>query len=833
MAKEDYTGVPDATPELQAPDDYQRVEASPAAFGAGLAQGESAAGQGAFKLADFYGQVAADSATNNFLDARSKLLYGDPTKGPAVGPDGAALTGPDGGPAYNGGFFGLRGADALRAAPEVMEQLDESIAGEREGLSTPLARQQFDVDSRKYRAEAIQAIGTHSDTQFKTWATDTNTTSAHIALNQVARVAADDKASTLAGEDVRRAYFRNAQLNGQNAEGALLTADQDVALARIHSLIVSDPLQAERVFNESSGVLGSLPTYDALSRQVKDASINAQMAPAIDTAVNDALTAAQREAAGAPANPKTGAPLIAPKGAVYDHVAQVAATAGATADEQAYLRRTAQIESRGDPNARNGSHVGLFQFDEPTFTHLGGVDITNPDEQTEKALVLARQNETALKRYGVAPTPANLYIMHQQGPGGGLDLLSAPPETNAVQALAPAYKGDVVKATRAIVGNGGSPTMTAGQFTGMWQRKFGGPSGSGAGLGTGAYPSTADAIRANMAQTLTKAQADAEKLFPNYPDAQDRYVEGVQRRLNQQVSQQDQQYTVDTHIVQSAIASGHITSEDQLNAQGPEVQRAWTSVQINNPGAAMSIERMFDANATGKATNYGTGFKDYLDRTLAPAADPTRITNPMQLNTFVGPGDDALLTNTGASALSDLMGIRGDAKGEAFAAQAKGFIDDMHAELTFSNATAGMTDPKGEARFSKFMAVALPVLVKAYKSGTVSSVLNPDSPDYLGNEARTLMRQPSEIMHDRLLDKDPQFALDKETGDEGQIGRDLLKRAVQNGDMSVAQATRMGESLGYFRKAPSAQGGAAGAVGAAAGAADLAPPTLADLPTPH
>lgn len=160
-------------------------------------------------------------------------------------------------------------------------------------------------------------------------------------------------------------------------------------------------------------------------------------------------------------------------GAVYDQVASVASAAGARPEEVGYLRRLAQVESSGNPSARNGSSTGLFQFQPDTFRAVGGGDLNSVEDQTRAALTLARRDRQALEQRGVPVTDANLYIMHQQGAGGGMALLTAPPEVNAVAALTPVY-GDAEIARKAIVGNGGRADMTAGEFVAYWRNRWGG-----------------------------------------------------------------------------------------------------------------------------------------------------------------------------------------------------------------------------------------------------------------------------------------------------------------------------------------------------------------------
>ena len=162
----------------------------------------------------------------------------------------------------------------------------------------------------------------------------------------------------------------------------------------------------------------------------------------------------------APAAAAPAAPVSAP----------VADSAQAGGD--AYLARLGQVESNNNPNAKNGSSTGLYQFHPDTFARLGGTDINDPAQQKAAALKLAQESAQTLQQAGVPVDDANLYIMHQQGSGGGQALLKADPGANAVQTLTPVY-GNPTRARQAIVNNGGTPDMTAGQFVAMWRQKWG------------------------------------------------------------------------------------------------------------------------------------------------------------------------------------------------------------------------------------------------------------------------------------------------------------------------------------------------------------------------
>src|ERR1017187_2573074 len=95
----DSSGVPSVAPETRVPEDYQRIQANPDQFGGLIARGEQELGAGATKASNFFGQVAADNASNNYQDSVNKILHGDPNK---------TVPGPDGKPQQDLGFIGLK-----------------------------------------------------------------------------------------------------------------------------------------------------------------------------------------------------------------------------------------------------------------------------------------------------------------------------------------------------------------------------------------------------------------------------------------------------------------------------------------------------------------------------------------------------------------------------------------------------------------------------------------------------------------------------------------------------------------------------------------------------
>lgn len=90
-----------------------------------------------------------------------------------------------------------------------------------------------------------------------------------------------------------------------------------------------------------------------------------------------------------------------------------------------YLARTRAVESANGTNLQNpnSSAKGPFQFIDSTAKAVGLKDPMDPYASATAAADLAQANAKIFQqRTGQAPTGADLYGMHQQGPGGYLTL---------------------------------------------------------------------------------------------------------------------------------------------------------------------------------------------------------------------------------------------------------------------------------------------------------------------------------------------------------------------------------------------------------------------------
>lgn len=149
--------------------------------------------------------------------------------------------------------------------------------------------------------------------------------------------------------------------------------------------------------------------------------------------------------------------------AVNQAIRQTAARYGLP---ESYLYRVAQVESGGNPNARNprSSAGGLYQFIDSTAKQYGLQDRFDPIQAADAMGRLTLDNRNHLSRLlGRAPSEAELYLAHQQGAGGAARLLQNP-HANAAQ----------IVGSNAVGLNGGNNAMRASDFVNRVLQMYGG-----------------------------------------------------------------------------------------------------------------------------------------------------------------------------------------------------------------------------------------------------------------------------------------------------------------------------------------------------------------------
>lgn len=245
------------------------------------------------------------------------------------------------------------------------------------------------------------------------------------------------------------------------------------------------------------------------------------------------------------------AQILTPQGSLPNAVAQrITQQAIAQGVPPAVAMTIAKLENaKGDPNAKNprSSAYGIFQFIDSTWAAEGGAPDKRGDldEQVRIGIQHIKKNTDALRNaLGREPTPAEVYLAHQQGIGGATALLSATGPQTALGVLTKVYKGDSAKAAAAIVNNGGRADMSAQEFVGLWDKKY-------------ARRATGSAAELPLADQIAAAKA----LAGDDPELQQAAVAAVteQRKLAKQMQQDMEDEAVERvygHIMQTGSFKG-------------------------------------------------------------------------------------------------------------------------------------------------------------------------------------------------------------------------------------------------------------------------------------
>lgn len=275
---------------------------------------------------------------------------------------------------------------------------------------------------------------------------------------------------------------------------------------------------------------------------------------------------------------------------------------GQVHSDDALLDKISQVESGGNPNAvnKNSGAAGTFQFMTATGAQYGlsADDRFDPVKSRTAAGRLLSDNRTSLTQsLGRAPTAGELYLAHQQGAGGAAALLKNP-DANAV---------DVV-GEKAVLQNGGTADMTAGEFAKKWNDKIGDR------LASDLDPITRSKLIVHAENQIRRHQTSYQASLneriknstvmaaqgvadPNPPSAQDFVAAfGDEQGLNNyQQYQKTQQFAQDVNDVQVMTPD---EQRDLLNLHEPQAGADFSTSQERYQVLADAVEHVNQDRAT-------------------------------------------------------------------------------------------------------------------------------------------------------------------------------------------------------------------------------------------
>ena len=444
-------GVPSVTPDMSVPDSYQHEQANANETGGLIAKGLENLGQGTekaaaniFDISQFVGKINVDDQVNHWITQHNNILYGDPSK---------TTLGPDGKPVPDVGYYGLQGRAASDQRDATLKQLEDLRQEGAKNRKSPQEKLEYDTQTRRMYADAEQRTGVHADQQWKSWAGNVNSTGSDLALASIARNPDDLEQFKHNTTDLINFRVKEAQLKyGDDPTITQKVVDEakaEATAARLQAVAVKEPARA---LSMADNYKNTLSVVDKKTGQTFYDQLTGQFRSRADQQTGTDV------GSQAVANATLKHPYASPMLPVYRQAADTVPNGYSASG----LARTIQIESGGDPTATNGTHVGLGQFSPATWKEVGRGDPKNPDDAIAATQRYAAQNKPILSlALNRAPTDAELYLAHQQGPFGATKLLQNP------TVRAGSLVGDA-----AISQNGGDPNAPASRVHGNVDAKI-------------------------------------------------------------------------------------------------------------------------------------------------------------------------------------------------------------------------------------------------------------------------------------------------------------------------------------------------------------------------
>lgn len=686
--------APQVNPAGAPPNDYLRINANPAMFGALTGQALEKVGgaveKGASSLVDiaeFQDRINVDDQVNKWMSRKDQILNGDPNK---------TVTGPDGQPQPDRGYMGLTGRAASDARAGTLAALEQARVEGRNNLSSPMARLAYDQQTRRMFSVADNDIGQHSRTQWTNWAGGVNNTGAAHELN--AFVNSLDNPEEAAGHIHNYINFRvqQAQLTFGNdpkinAE-AEAKAKQELLQAQVDAVAVKDPKRADEILDSNRQTAGTL--YDDMKAKLRARATDANARDAANRAIamatgiggrtyarNDVATTASAAWRNAGASPSA--------------VAGVMFNINEESSFNPSLRHPDQ--PRFDPSDERHYAHGLYQEGAEEWTRYegwlkanhAGADWRDPQLQSEFAAWNLKTNyPDTWARMNAAKTPeeaAAIYAREYLRPAAA-NLQSRLTKIGQGVGAPNSYSGTV---TSPPPGQGGfTPVADVGATTST-------PLG-------GAPDATAPPDRRlQLSNALNNLEAD-----PNISEQERERGRLIINREFQTLDVIDNQTARAKKDANDTAASGYVTElADALHpppGKPPPDLVALSGRVAHDPNLNWEtrghlLDRIAKYSGEEQRIGYGPGFFDAKSRVLSPPGTPGHIGS---IDDILGLPDNAV-TMQGQH---ELVGIFNASKREDQGAlqQAKiGVENAAKLRMVRPDATGGfMVDRKGEQLFN-------------------------------------------------------------------------------------------------------------------------------------
>lgn len=713
MAQIPYEPFPRVSP-AGIPDDYQRGNASPDAFGGQVAQqaerfGSTVqqAGNNVFDLAaQQQGQINEALATD--AETKAMLQYSDLVRK----------------------YKSMEGLAAVAARPQFIQQATQIRQQIGAGIPNPMAQKAFNTLSLRHEAMALEDINTYASGQVK----------------------AADNASAKASMDVSLARAGSYAVASNDARFTDTLRDTDFQIARI---------AANQGYGPDGGT-GMTQDQETGAFSFDETRPEGQQAKAIvGNMVNDAHGKAWDMRIRALADDPTSGNVMTAYKVFQDNRDKIPPEYQAKIS--AYLAPKVRIAQVNDVS---GQILGSVENEyQGTFTNPAGQTYANnmgnvkgkngaflnPATPQDGVILSAnnlRQNYQGLtlQQIGakwtgenpqkVADWVANVSRTSGISPNQVPDLHNLETMTSLLGGIATAEKkpSEAKVFTPDMIRNAAQEAAfdVAPNFT----------QGQGA-----LFQTRADYMDANAGDILDQAESRAAQLHPDDPVFAQNVRAKVEQHINDTVRLQSHANKADMDLLfQGANGDNPPATVDQLIASSPQMRAAYERQSVANPEAMTHLEKVLTANSHGPSASYGANFYDYYRQVQSG-----QVTDASKLFSSVTANPDGPLTPSGLKVLKSAIDRRNTPQGQGEAGAEANFFARAHGQITFSNPNLFLQDPKGEKAFGKFMQATMPAIQAGLANGkTQADLFDPKSPDYVGKNIGNYLRNPIQRTNDQM-----------------------------------------------------------------------------------
>ena len=212
------------------PGAYERIDASPVAFGATV--GEAMAGLGEH-VRQITNETNVDAANNAFEQSKRAMLFG---------PDG---------------FYTKNGADAVTAMQPTAAAIEDLRQQTRDNLGNGAQQRMFDYISRNSTRRDLDSMSSHAATQGQVYQKDVATSAITNAVTDSGNYWNDDQRFVESLGNIKMQAAKLAQLQGITGSPDAVKAQENHYVgeawqARIKSVMAADPDLARQMFDQNA-----------------------------------------------------------------------------------------------------------------------------------------------------------------------------------------------------------------------------------------------------------------------------------------------------------------------------------------------------------------------------------------------------------------------------------------------------------------------------------------------------------------------------------------------------------------------------------------------------